>query len=124
MPRLNTVGHYWQGRYWLPLAVGLPLIASTAVPTVRRSLVAIAGAMLGVAQFGAFWTALDSYSGNPVRPGDVARWYPPGGRGIVSAMFVVGLLLLLWYVVKFSQNDEVSGASPVLVGDGSNLTCL
>ncbi len=28
-PQINRVGTYWQGRYWLPLAVGFPLVAAT-----------------------------------------------------------------------------------------------
>ncbi len=27
-PQINTVGAYWQGRYWLPVVIGFPLVAS------------------------------------------------------------------------------------------------
>ena len=27
-PHIDSVGAYWQGRYWLPLAIGVPLVAS------------------------------------------------------------------------------------------------
>ena len=37
-PKLNTVGtDRPTGRYWLPLAVGLPLVASAVIPLLRRS---------------------------------------------------------------------------------------
>ena len=67
-PQLNTVGAYWQGRYWLPLIVGLPLIASSVPPRLRAGPAPFAahswsgrmarflavGAMLLAAQVGAF----------------------------------------------------------------------
>ena len=28
-PQINSVGTFWQGRYWLPVAVGFPLVAAT-----------------------------------------------------------------------------------------------
>ena len=54
--QLNTVGPFWQGRYWLPLAVGLPLTASTAWPPLRRAWVLVVAGVLFVAQLGAFWS--------------------------------------------------------------------
>ena len=61
-PKLNASGTYWQGRYWLPLIVGVPLLASTALGRIpalhsRRSPAAViavltAGLILGVAQAG------------------------------------------------------------------------
>lgn len=77
--QLNTVGPYWQGRYWLPLAVGLPLVAAAVVPPLKRSWVLGVGILLAGAQLGAFISTLNAYNGHPVRPGSSALWVPPGG---------------------------------------------
>ena len=97
-PQLNTVGPYWQGRYWLPLAVGLPLIAAAVSPALRRSWVLMVGIVLAGAQLGAFVSTLDAYDGDPVRPGSSALWAPPGGSALTITLFVVGQVLLVGFV--------------------------
>jgi Predicted membrane protein (DUF2142) len=94
-PQLNAVGPYWQGRYWLPLAVGLPLAAAAVLPALRRSWMLVLGACLAGAQLGAFVSTLDTYNGHPVRPGSSALWAPPGGAALSIAVFVVGQVLLV-----------------------------
>jgi hypothetical protein len=94
-PQMNTVGPYWQGRYWLPLAVGLPLVAAAVLPPLRRSWLVVLGTLLAVAQLGAFVSTLDTYNGHPVKPGSVALWSPPGGAPLTIALFVVGQVLLV-----------------------------
>jgi hypothetical protein len=114
-PRINSVGPYWQGRYWLPLLVGLPLLASSALrpkPLTaddralhRRplyffglGLVVIGGLFIG--QLAAFLTALHRYEvGLGARPGSHPAWQPPGGSALVVALFVAGEVVLASFIL-------------------------
>jgi hypothetical protein len=121
VPEINPVGFYWQGRYWLPLAVGLPLVASAVEPRslYRRGRSAMAspglrvagfvgvGAILMVAQVGAFLTSLHRYeTGLGVPAGSPIKWTPPGGTVLVVAAFVAGQALLLGFVTWQSLNER------------------
>jgi Predicted membrane protein (DUF2142) len=125
-PLLNTVGPGWQGRYWLPLAVGLPLAASTVRPPLRRAWVLVVSGVVFVAQLGAFWSALRAYNGLPVRPKSSVLWHPPGGAALTIAVFVVGQVLLVGLVwarrPEAAVRDE---AREDLVGDygDQSLSC-
>ena len=67
-PKIDAIGPYWQGRYWLPLLVGVPLVAATAwkgghhrrawSSTWSVAGVIAGGAVLVAAQVAAFLTAL------------------------------------------------------------------
>ena len=110
-PRIDTVGPYWQGRYWLPLAVGIPLVASSVQHnrTSRRSIVIsqplrLIGFMgiavlLAMAQISAFMTALHRYqTGLNAKIGVPTRWTPPGGTMLVVTLFVAGQALLVGFL--------------------------
>ena len=108
-PRVNTVGPYWQARYWLPLAVGLPLVATSIVPVKRIAKAVppmvqlvgsvVAGTALAVAQIAAFLTALHRYeTGLGAKPGTPVVWTPPGGTTLVVSLFVAGEILLVGLV--------------------------
>ena len=112
-PHINAVGPYWQGRYWLPLAVGLPLVASSQISqgallrlhSLTRALTRVTGlvtigAILIVAQLGAFLTALHRYeTGLQAVPGTPIQWSPPGGTGLVVSAFLLGQVLVLGFVI-------------------------
>ncbi len=112
-PRIDAVGPYWQGRYWLPLLIGIPLLATSLPPPARgghgrrrrsfrlRPLPILAlGLPLAAAQVWAFLTALHRYEyGLGSGPRTVAKWTPPGGAVLVTGMFSLGLILLLGFVV-------------------------
>ncbi len=120
---LNAVGPFWQGRYWLPLAIGLPLVASAAEigrhhrrsrlyerPGIRATSAAAIGIVLGAAQLTAFLTALHRYqTGTGARPGTPVRWVPPGGVPLVVGMLVAGLLLLVGLVVRNAVQRSPDG---------------
>ena len=128
-PQINTVGTYWQGRYWLPLMVGLPLVASSVLPrtifgavpwgTHSRSWRVAGFAGLGVllvaAQVGAFLTALQRYeTGLGTKPAGAVDWAPPGGTALVIALFVIGQVLLVGFVAWNSLHAEaVEPVAPV-----------
>jgi len=122
IPKINEVGAFWQGRYWLPLLVGIPLAATAASgrgpvgraravlgsPTVafaRLGAVVLVGALVVWAQVAAFLLALHRYTtglGRP--PGTPVEWTPPGGVAAVVTAFVLGELVfvafLAWLVVR------------------------
>ncbi|MGA2835459.1 MAG: DUF2142 domain-containing protein [Acidimicrobiales bacterium] len=113
IPKINSVGAYWQGRYWLPLLVGIPLVAAALQPPRphRRPRIRLApntelatrlvamtalGALIVGAQVATFVLALRRYTtGLGVPPGTPARWAPPGGTTLVIGLFVVGEILLV-----------------------------
>jgi hypothetical protein len=107
-PKLNSTGTYWQGRYWLPLIMGLPLVASTAsIPwqltqRLRRAMAAgvlLVGAALIAGQIYAFTTMLRRYEvGLGPGPHVRARWAPPGGSALLIALLLVAEITLLGFV--------------------------
>jgi len=122
IPKINAIGPYWQGRYWLPLLVGIPLTATAAsghrpirrlqglldTPLAAGARVAAAvllGAVIVWAQVAAFVLALHRYTTGLDRPaGTPIQWMPPGGITFVVVTFVLGELLLAgaiaWMVVR------------------------
>ena len=122
IPKINQVGAYWQGRYWLPLLVGIPLSATAASGRVvrgraravlgspmaaiaRAGVVVIVCALVVWAQVAAFLLALHRYTtglGRP--PGTPIEWTPPGGVVAVVTVFILGELLLvaclLWMAAR------------------------
>jgi hypothetical protein len=112
-PPINNAAVYWQGRYWLPVAVGFPLVASTFAwrsrrhghPGTPRRWVAPAlaigvGLVLLAAQVASFTHALTRYEvGLHVRAGSPTRWLPPGGHDPVVVAFVAGAAVTLALVV-------------------------
>jgi hypothetical protein len=113
-PRVNAVGAYWQGRYWLPLLIGVPLLASASAPRAGRHglkrkwspmLILTGAALVGTAlvwaQLSAFLTALRRYqTGLHAAASAPSRWSPPGGDATVIALLVSGEILLLALVLQ------------------------
>ena len=114
--RIDTVGTYWQGRYWLPLAVGLPLVASSlepgwvverarsilvlVTPTLRQAGFVTVGVLLVVAQVATFLTALHHYEQLAAKAGSTVKWTPPGGTTLVVSLFIAGQILLLSFLTR------------------------
>jgi hypothetical protein len=135
-PRIDTVGAYWQGRYWLPLLVGVPLIASAAVsnsrvrathaknqapPSQPFAAALILVPALAVAQIAAFLTVLHRYQiGLGLPAGSPVRWTPPGGSFLLIFLFVAGILLLSGYVAwaLFTEPRTISRSREDLTAVG------
>jgi hypothetical protein len=110
-PKMNSAGPWWQGRYWLPLLVGFPLVASTLqlrgrADGHRRSgwvgpaAVLGLGSVLLAAQIASFAHALTRYEiGLGVPAGSPTVWSPPGGSDLVMVAFVIGAIVTLALVV-------------------------
>jgi hypothetical protein len=129
-PRVNAIGPFWQGRYWLPLAVGVPLLACAPFATNFRgrhsrrrprwqsvALVVAVGTVLALVQIDALVTALRRYEvglGAPV--GATAHWAPPGGDALVLSLAIVGqaalVSLVAWSVWRRPQRDTSGSDLP------------
>jgi hypothetical protein len=134
-PQMDTVFVNWQGRYWLPVVVGFPLVASTLQwrsrpPGHRRVderwvapiLVLGLGLVLLAAQVASFTRALTRYEvGLGVAAASPTRWLPPGGHYPVVAAFVVGAAVTLALVVFVMMSPRMKVdpmSAPDLVGLG------
>ena len=112
-PTINTFNIWWQGREWLPVAVGFPLVASTfqwrsrwhwhrrtVGPWVVPALALGVGLVLLAAQVASFTHALTRYEvGLGLPAGSPTRWLPPGGHDPVVVAFVAGAVVTLALVV-------------------------
>jgi len=99
--RLEEFGHGWQGRYLLPLLVGVPVLLGHGVTSAR--LRRVAGAILAVlvvAQVAAFWWVVRRFTvglDGSLLARDAA-WsppLPPAVLGMVYAAAFAGLALVL-----------------------------
>jgi Predicted membrane protein (DUF2142) len=125
VPGANMYGFAWQGRYTLPLAVGVPILAGLAAavggtlgPRAAIRLTAWLAILLGVAQFFAFWWMLLRYQvgeGNGLDP-RVGSWHPPGGSLLILSLY--GLGLLSWGVLASMAWRLAAGWSPSPAGAG------
>jgi Predicted membrane protein (DUF2142) len=112
-PTINRLSVWWQGRLWLPVVVGFPLVASTfhwpSRPLwdrrtdrhwVAPAVVLGVGLVLFAAQVASFTHALRRYEvGLGVQAGAPTIWLPPGGHDPVVVAFVVGAVVTLALVV-------------------------
>jgi hypothetical protein len=114
----RNVGLYaWQGRYTLPFAVGIPLMAaamldgSEAIARVQARLTALLCGAIALASFLAFGEALRRYAVGVSGPLDYLRgsWSPPGGALAITTVYVVATLLFsgfLWCLVNSKGSDR------------------
>jgi hypothetical protein len=122
VPRAATQGLPWQGRYTLPLAVGVPLLAvlsidlaAAKVPGLTRRVAVASGLVLGVGTLYAAWWALRRYVNGS--DGSVwvfsGAWQPPLGAGVLLAVLAVfaGLCVTALAVVPDTAGDAAP-ASP------------
>ena len=100
VPSAARLGLIWQGRYLLPVSVGLPLVAMAALvqrPRTQR-IAGLAGPVLAAAavaaHVGAFaWSAWRYGYGFGHSPLGVApSWEPPGGLFLPVALFTLAVL--------------------------------
>ncbi|MDH6111008.1 hypothetical protein P3T36_005912 [Kitasatospora sp. MAP12-15] len=122
----HSVGMIWQGRYLLPYAVGLPILATAVI--VRRSpgagllrprLFLLLGSMLAAAQFFAFVWTLRNYTVG--EDGSLlmmsAHWSPPGTWMLWVCVSGLGCLATLWLLLahcgeRVSTTDDGAADTP------------
>lgn len=134
-PTIDVHGIWWQGRYWLPLLVGVPLVAVSQIRTrkeVRRwtedlkSVVAVVvlGIILTAAQVWTFIVVLHRYEyGLGAGPGTVGRWTPPGGAAFVTGLFIFGMILFLGFIA-FNCVSSAAARSKRAPGSEPNRNVL
>jgi hypothetical protein len=104
----HEAGFIWQGRYTLPLAVGVPLIAGIGVGTserardVSRRLGWVIAGALAVAHALAFAQALRRYAvgaDGPLWFFPDARWEPPVPSFVLIVGYGLAITLAMWWIV-------------------------
>jgi hypothetical protein len=115
-PRL---GPWWQGRYTLPLAVGVPLLAVAGARLSRRTslpLGAGVAAAVALGQVLAFVHTLARYTvgaGHGLGLGTV-RWHPPLPPLLLIALFcLLAIGWAIWLVLPLGRPTEPAGAQPL-----------
>jgi hypothetical protein len=125
VPNVHAAGFFWQGRYGLPLAVGVPILAGIAAATSRLPaslrtgrFLALLGAALVVAQVLAFFQALRRYAvgahGSLLLFWLHYSWAPPLTAPVVMLAFTlayVGFVAWLFTLQPVGPRGEVSPAS-------------
>ena len=144
IPKINAVGAYWQGRYWLPILVGIPLTAAASrstrahsrpsallppLPTAltRGITVVVIGVTVAWAQIATFLLALHRYTVGLHAPASAPlAWTPPGGIGVVVILFIAGEVLMVatlaWWCIRPqapSGNIRLRRSLPLPVRDSS-----
>lgn len=110
----DTSGTYWQGRYSMPLVVGLPIVLALGAEVARRP-PRFAAVLAGASWFvtvAAFWSAQRRWAvgiDGPVAPWRWNTWGSPLPPIVVSAVFSVVMALLAWWTAgrprPFSRRD-------------------
>jgi len=122
IPKINAVGAYWQGRYWLPLLVGIPLTAASSRSTwahsrpsafvpppiaalIRGVTIVAVCSMVAWAQIAAFLLTLHRYTVGLHAPASAPiAWTPVGGVDAVVILFTAGEVLvvatLAWWCIR------------------------
>jgi hypothetical protein len=109
------IGPFWQGRYTLPLAVGVPIVGAYLIGTssigarlVRSRLALVVGIALGVGQFLGFAQTLRRFtvgSNGPFKYWVDAPWAPPLGALPLTLAFVVALVVWLVWMLGPTPED-------------------
>lgn len=118
----NKLGIWWQGRYGLPLNVGLPILLSLAIPEriiqspPARRLVGIGVVSVGTLNEIAFVWILHRYAigeNRSWRPSQYL-WQPPGGFILLVTLFTVSLSVLCYAIRKWVTSERMMGpVSPI-----------
>ncbi len=108
-------GLLWQGRYSVPLAAGVPLVAALIVgrgasrPDHLRRPAAMAIVAIGLAHIGGFVWALHRFVVGAHGPWSTshALWEPPVPAGILLLAFVLIAFVWTWWMCRLSTTSEV-----------------
>lgn len=134
LPNAATSGLPWQGRYSLPVAVGIPLIAVVLIDPLarripgfsRRTIAAIATAV-GIGNVYAFYWALRRYVVGGDRGFNIltgGAWQPPLGSAALLVVMVVFAAAAVFVAVRAPEHalDEPLDAVDDVPDQGAVLT--
>jgi hypothetical protein len=121
----NVGGFFWQGRYTLPLAVGLPILATIVLASTergrrfanRRLLFAI-GIVVSVAHVLAFAQNLRRYSvgyDGPIQFWKNPQWSPPVSPALLTIGYTIVVIGFVWWVLAKagSAGEHADAVVPV-----------
>jgi hypothetical protein len=120
----DTGGYFWQGRYTLPLAVGLPVLATIALASSERGrqlankrfLFAI-GSVVCVAHVLAFAQNLRRYAvgyDGEIQFWKNAEWSPPVSPLLLTIAYTIVVIgFVCWVFASSASTDRISFAGPV-----------
>jgi predicted membrane protein DUF2142 len=125
VPNVRAAGYFWQGRYTLPLAVGVPVLAGIAAAATRFGgslrvgrFLTIVGSALVVGQILAFMQALRRYTVG-VHGGVLfwrhASWSPPVPTVVIVIVFALGYSAFVAWLLTMRFSGE---AAPVETSAG------
>ena len=104
----HRLGLFWQGRYILPMATGIPILATAlidgaaVVEAIRSRLTVLLCLAVGVADVAAFYTAQRRYASGLPGPLDIlhGKWAPPLGNGVMAVWSLIATVLLVCFVAS------------------------
>jgi hypothetical protein len=123
----NSAGYFWQGRYTLPLAVGVPILAAFAFGarrwshTVVTRVAWIVGVALGLSQVLAFIQAIHRYAVGTRHKFDFftsTPWEPPLPALFLTVVFVIGVIA--WYLLLLGRAATGDDQAEILASDGTD----
>jgi Predicted membrane protein (DUF2142) len=126
LPAAPEVGLIWQGRYLLPFAIGIPIVAGVVLadsgrwnyaPRLDARLASLLLGLIGLAHVAAFWWALHRHVIGASGPwiGFDARWEPPGGWIAIIAVYAAVITAWLW-LVSFLGRPKARGEAATSSG--------
>jgi hypothetical protein len=102
-PRAREIGFVWLGRYILPLAAGLPLLAARfgadLLRTAGARLVALVAGAVALGHVLAFVWALDRFTGGLATG---REWSPPGTAPVLILAFAGVAALYGWWLTRLA----------------------
>jgi hypothetical protein len=104
----HRLGLFWQGRYTLPMATGVPILATALIDgtavleAIRSRLTGLLCLAVGVADVAAFYTAQRRYASGLPGPLDVlhGKWAPPLGNAVMALWSLIATVLLVCFVAS------------------------
>ncbi len=107
VPNVHAAGYFWQGRYTLPLAVGVPVLAGLSAASTRQqglrigAFLTLLGSALAVGQVLAFVQALRRYMVG-VHGGLLfwrhGLWSPPIPASVLTVVFTAAYLAFIFWL--------------------------
>ena len=110
-PSVQKYGFGWQGRYGLPVAVGVPILAAFAVASRpdllgawAAKVVRVVVVLLGIAHVAAFVVALRRYMVGVAGPLDFldGRWQPPVPAVVLLGGFTLAVVAWAWWMSRLA----------------------
>jgi hypothetical protein len=122
LPTVVTAGLAWQGRYALPLAAGIPILAAYGLSSagaelaaVLRRLGTVLAVLLGVALVTAFYFAARRYAvglDGPITFLGHEDWQPPLPIALLLLTFVAGVAGLVTLFVRLTAREGRGADGP------------